>query len=138
MAKCSYEQKPFRREVLQLRCSGNTITVHEYRSGKKNQCRIPGTTGSLGCAISEVVEARITQEALSLCTWICTCPGIAASSIIGMETMAAGQIWCKSRYDYQGGGSNLGGLISPFAGEMLRGKQIMRYSCRTPASLLQV
>ena len=63
MVKCSYEQKPFRREVM--RTYGANVTPSPSNTtqvGRKILEEFPGTTGSLGCAISEAVEAAVTQE----------------------------------------------------------------------------
>ena len=63
MVKCSYEQKPFRREVI--RTYGASIIPSPSDTtqvGRKILAEFPGTTGSLGCAISEAVEVAVTNE----------------------------------------------------------------------------
>ena len=68
MVKCSYEQKPFRREVM--RTYGASVTPSpsvETEVGRKILAEHPGTTGSLGCAISEAVEKAVTI--LSFCIY---------------------------------------------------------------------
>ena len=126
MVKCSYEQKPFRREVM--RTYGAKVTPSPSMTtnvGCKINEEFPGTTGSLGCAISEAVEAATTQEGYRYVLGSVLSQVLLHQSIIGLETKAA-----LDKYGIKadiiigcaGGGSNLGGLISPFAGEMLRGE----------------
>ena len=126
MVKCSYEQKPFRREVM--RTYGAQVTPSPSMTtavGRKINEEFPGTTGSLGCAISEAVEAATSQEGYRYVLGSVLSQVLLHQSIIGLETKAA-----LDKYGIKtdmiigcaGGGSNLGGLISPFAGEMLRGE----------------
>lgn len=138
MVKVSYEQKPFRREVM--RTYGAQVTPSP--SGTTNVGRrileeFPGTGGSLGCAISEAVEAATGMEGYRYVLGSVLSQVLLHQSIIGEETMAA-----LKKYDIKpdiiigcaGGGSNLGGLISPFAGEMLRGEADYRIIAVEPAS----
>ena len=126
MVKCSYEQKPHRREVM--RTYGAKVTPSpsmETEIGRKINEEFPGTTGSLGCAISEAVEAATTQEGYRYVLGSVLAQVLLHQSVIGLETKAA-----LDKYGVKadivigcaGGGSNLGGLISPFVGEMLRGE----------------
>ncbi len=126
MVKCSYEQKPFRREVM--RTYGAQVTPSPSmltQVGRKINEEFPGTTGSLGCAISEAVEAAGSQEGYRYVLGSVLSQVMLHQSIIGLEAKAA-----LDKYGVKadiiigcaGGGSNLGGLISPFAGEMLRGE----------------
>ena len=138
MVKCSYEQKPFRREVM--RTYGGDVTPSPSMTtdvGRKINAEFPGTTGSLGCAISEAVEAAVktpnTRYLLgSVLNQVCL-----HQSIIGLETQAALKklgvkpdviIGCA------GGGSNLSGIIAPFMGEKLRGEADYRIIAVEPAS----
>ena len=138
MVKCSYEQKPFRREVM--RTYGGEVTPSPSMTtdvGRKINAEFPGTTGSLGCAISEAVEVAVktpnTRYLLgSVLNQVCL-----HQSIIGLETQAALKklgvkpdviIGCA------GGGSNLSGLIAPFMGEKLRGEADYRIIAVEPAS----
>ena len=138
MVKCSYEQKPFRREVM--RTYGADVTPSPSMTteiGRKINAEHPGTTGSLGCAISEAVEAQSKLPNAryllgSVLNQVCL-----HQSIIGLETQAALQklgerpdviIGCA------GGGSNLAGLIAPFMGEKLRGEADYRFIAVEPAS----
>ena len=126
MVKCSYEQKPFRREVM--RTYGANVTPspsNKTAVGRKILAEHPGTSGSLGCAISEAVEAATSKEGYRYVLGSVLSQVLLHQTIIGLETKAA-----LDKYDIKpdiiigcaGGGSNLGGLISPFVGEMLRGK----------------
>ena len=138
MVKCSYEQKPFRRELM--RTYGADVTPSPSLStevGRKINAEHPGTTGSLGCAISEAVEAAATLPNAryllgSVLNQVCL-----HQSIIGLETQTALRklgvepdviIGCA------GGGSNLAGLIAPFMGEKLRGEKDYRFLAVEPAS----
>ena len=126
MVKCSYEQKPFRREVM--RTYGAQVTPSPSMTtevGRKINEEFPGTTGSLGCAISEAVEAATCQEGYRYVLGSVLSQVLLHQSIIGLETKAALDkygIKADMIIGCAGGGSNLGGLISPFAGEMLRGE----------------
>ena len=138
MVKVSYEQKPFRREVM--RTYGASVTPSpsmETEIGKKINAEHPGTTGSLGCAISEAVEAATTQEGYRYVLGSVLNQVLLHQSIIGLEAHTA----CK-KYGIEpdiiigcaGGGSNLGGLIAPFMGEKLRGEKDYRIIAVEPAS----
>ena len=138
MVKCSYEQKPFRREVM--RTYGASVTPSpsmETEVGRQILAEHPGTTGSLGCAISEAVEAAATNESYRYVLGSVLNQVLLHQSIIGLETKIA-----LDKYGVvpdiiigcAGGGSNLGGLISPFMGEMLRGERNYRFIAVEPAS----
>ena len=139
MVKCSYEQKPFRREVM--RTYGEDVTPSPSNTtnvGRAILEQFPGTTGSLGCAISEAVEAAVSSGGKyryvlgSVLSQV-----LLHQSVIGLETKAA-----LDKYGITpdiiigcaGGGSNLGGLISPFMGEKLRGEKDYRFIAVEPAS----
>ncbi|MBQ8507971.1 MAG: TrpB-like pyridoxal phosphate-dependent enzyme [Clostridia bacterium] len=138
MVKCSYEQKPFRREVM--RTYGASITPSpsmETEVGRKILSEHPGTTGSLGCAISEAVEKAVTSEGYRYVLGSVLNQVLLHQSVIGLETKAA-----LDKYGIvpdliigcAGGGSNLGGLIAPFMGEKLRGEKDYRIIAVEPAS----
>jgi tryptophan synthase beta chain len=138
MVKVSYEQKPFRREVM--RTYGATVTPSPSTTteiGRKILAEHPGTTGSLGCAISEAVEAEASQEGYRYVLGSVLNQVLLHQTVIGLETKAA-----LDKYGITpdiiigcaGGGSNLGGLISPFAGEMVRGEKNYRIIAVEPAS----
>lgn len=138
MVKCSYEQKPFRREVM--RTYGAQVTPSPSMNteiGKKINAEFPGTTGSLGCAISEAVEAAVSQEGYRYVLGSVLSQVLLHQSIIGLEAKAALDkygIKADMIIGCAGGGSNLGGLISPFAGEMLRGEAKYDIIAVEPAS----
>ncbi len=138
MVKCSYEQKPFRREVM--RTYGASVTPSPSMTtkiGKQINAEHPCTTGSLGCAISEAVEAATTTPGYRYVLGSVLNQVLLHQSIIGLEAQTAFKklgekpdviIGCA------GGGSNLGGLIAPFMGEQLRGEAQYRFVAVEPAS----
>ena len=138
MVKCSYEQKPFRREVM--RTYGANVTPSPSTTtevGRRILAEHPGTTGSLGCAISEAVEVAVGTEGYRYVLGSVLAQVLLHQSIIGLETKTAFEklgvkpdiiIGCA------GGGSNLGGLISPFMGEKLRGENDYKFIAIEPAS----
>ena len=138
MVKVSYEQKPFRREVM--RTYGATVTPSPSMNtevGRKINAEFPGTTGSLGCAISEAVEAAMSQEGYRYVLGSVLSQVLLHHSVIGLETISALKkygIKADTIIGCAGGGSNLGGLISPFAGEMLRGEADYEIIAVEPAS----
>lgn len=138
MVKCSYEQKPFRREVM--RTYGASVTPSPSMTteiGKKINADFPGTTGSLGCAISEAVEAAVKQEGYRYVLGSVLNQVLLHQSVIGLETKAAlDKLGVKADLiiGCAGGGSNLGGLISPFMGEKLRGEADYDILAVEPAS----
>ena len=138
MVKCSYEQKPFRRDLM--RTYGADVTPSPSMTteiGKRINEEHPGTSGSLGCAISEAVERAMTMPNAkyllgSVLNQVCL-----HQSVIGLETQAAMRklgvkpdviIGCA------GGGSNVMGLIAPFMGEKLRGEADYRFIAVEPSS----
>ncbi len=138
MVKCSYEQKPFRREVM--RTYGAKVTPSPSMNtqvGRQINSDFPGTTGSLGCAISEAVEAATSQEGYRYVLGSVLSQVLLHQSIIGLETKAA-----LDKYEVKpdiiigcaGGGSNLGGLIAPFVGQKLRGEADYQIIAVEPAS----
>ena len=138
MVKCSYEQKPFRREVMKVYGANVTPSPSETTQvGKKILAEFPGTTGSLGCAISEAVEAAASREGYRYVLGSVLNQVLLHQSVIGLEAKAA-----LDKYGVKpdivigcaGGGSNLGGLIAPFMGEKLRGEADYRIVAVEPAS----
>ena len=138
MVKISYEQKPFRREVM--RTYGASVTPSpsmETEVGRRILAEYPGTTGSLGCAISEAVEVATTNPGYRYVLGSVLNQVLLYQSVIGLETKAA-----LNKYGVKpdiiigcaGGGSNLGGLIAPFMGEKLRGEADYRFIAVEPAS----
>ena len=138
MVKVSYEQKPFRREVM--RTYGASVTPSpsmETEVGRKILAEFPGTTGSLGCAISEAVEVAVKNPGYRYVLGSVLNQVLLHQSIIGLEAKAAfDKIGVKPDMiiGCAGGGSNLGGLISPFMGEKLRGEADYQIIAVEPAS----
>lgn len=138
MVKCSYEQKPFRREVM--RTYGASITPSPSNTtnvGRKILAEHPDTTGSLGCAISEAVEAAVTSEGYRYVLGSVLNQVLLHQTVIGLETQAALKkygIKADMIIGCAGGGSNLGGLATPFIGEMLRGEADYQIIAVEPAS----
>ena len=138
MVKCSYEQKPFRREVM--RTYGAQVTPSPSNTtevGRKILADNPGCTGSLGCAISEAVESAVTHEGYRYVLGSVLNQVLLHQSVIGLETKTA-----MDKYGIKpdiiigcaGGGSNLGGLIAPFMGAQLRGEAQYQFIAVEPAS----
>ena len=138
MVKCSYEQKPFRREVM--RTYGADVTPSPSMTtevGKKINAEFPGTTGSLGCAISEAVEAATTREGYRYVLGSVLNQVLLHQSIIGLETKTALDkygITADIIIGCAGGGSNLGGLIAPFMVEKMQGKKDYQIIAVEPSS----
>lgn len=138
MVKCSYEQKPFRREVMRTYGANVTPSPSDTTAvGRKILAEFPGTTGSLGCAISEAVEAATSMEGYRYVLGSVLSQVLLHQTIIGLETKTA-----MDKYGIKpdiiigcaGGGSNLGGLISPFVGEKIKGNADYRIIAVEPAS----
>ena len=138
MVKVSYEQKPFRREVMRTYGASVTPSPSEATQvGRKILEAHPGTTGSLGCAISEAVEVATSTPGYRYVLGSVLNQVLLHQSVIGLETKAA-----LDKYGIKpdviigcaGGGSNLGGLISPFMGEKIQGKADYRFIAVEPAS----
>ncbi len=138
MVKCSYEQKPFRREVM--RTYGADVTPSpsmETEVGRKMNAEFPDTTGSLGCAISEAVEVATHTDGYRYVLGSVLNQVLLHQSVIGQETKTA-----LDKYGIvpdiiigcAGGGSNLGGLIAPFVGEKIRGEKDYQIIAVEPAS----
>ena len=138
MVKVSYEQKPFRREVMRVYGASVTPSPSDTTQvGRKILAEHPGTTGSLGCAISEAVEVAVTNPGYRYVLGSVLNQVLLHQSVIGLETKAA-----LDKYGVKpdmiigcaGGGSNLGGLIAPFMGEKLRGEADYQIIAVEPAS----
>ena len=138
MVKCSYEQKPFRREVMKVYGASVTPSPSDTTEvGRRILAEFPGTTGSLGCAISEAVEAAVSNPGYRYVLGSVLNQVLLHQSVIGLEAKAA-----LDKYGVRpdviigcaGGGSNLGGLIAPFMGEKLRGEADYRIVAVEPAS----
>ena len=138
MVKVSYEQKPFRREVMRVYGASVTPSPSDTTEvGRKILAEHPGTGGSLGCAISEAVEVATKNPGYRYVLGSVLNQVLLHQSVIGLETKAA-----LDKYGVKpdiiigcaGGGSNLGGLIAPFMGEKLRGEADYQIIAVEPAS----
>ncbi len=138
MVKVSYEQKPFRREVMRTYGASVTPSPSETTEiGRKILAEHPGTGGSLGCAVSEAVECAVSNDGYRYVLGSVLNQVLLHQTVIGLETQTA-----LKKYGVKpdiiigcaGGGSNLGGLISPFVGEKLRGEADYRFIAVEPAS----
>ncbi len=138
MVKVSYEQKPFRREVMRTYGASVTPSPSNHTAvGRKILEEHPNTDGSLGCAISEAVEVATTNDGYRYVLGSVLNQVLLHQSVIGLETKAA-----MDKYGIKpdiiigcaGGGSNLGGLISPFMGENLKGLANYDFIAVEPAS----
>ncbi len=138
MVKVSYEQKPFRREVMRTYGASVVPSPSDTTAvGRKILYDHPGTSGSLGCAISEAVEVAVNTPGYRYVLGSVLNQVLLHQSIIGLETITA-----LKKYNIKpdiviacaGGGSNLGGLISPFVGEKLRGEADYRIIAVEPES----
>ena len=138
MVKVSYEQKPFRREVMNTYGASITPSPSDTTEvGRKILAEHPGTTGSLGCAISEAVESAVSRDGYRYVLGSVLNQVLLHQTVVGLETKTA-----LDKYGVKpdiiigcaGGGSNLGGLISPFVGEMLRGENDYQIIAVEPAS----
>ena len=126
MVKCSYEQKPFRKSIIEtfgadIIPSPSTTT----NIGRAILEKHPGTTGSLGCAISEAVEVATSTEGYRYVLGSVLNQVLLHQSIIGEETKL--QMEMVDEYPdivigCAGGGSNLGGFMSAFMRDKLQGK----------------
>ncbi len=138
MVKVSYETKPFRREVMRTYGASVTPSPSETTdAGRRILKAHPGTTGSLGCAISEAVETATSLDGYRYVLGSVLNQVLLHQSIIGVETKAALDKYGEKAdiiIGCAGGGSNLGGLISPFMGEKLRGEADYRFIAVEPTS----
>ncbi len=138
MVKCSYEQKPFRREVMRTYGASITPSPSETTNvGRKILKEFPGTSGSLGCAISEAVEASSTNEGYRYVLGSVLNQVLLHQSVIGLETKTALDKYGEKAdivIGCAGGGSNLGGLIAPFMVEKLQGKADYKFIAVEPSS----
>ena len=138
MVKGSYEQKPFRRDVMTTYGASVTPSPSDTTEvGRRILEAFPDTAGSLGCAISEAVEAAVTQEGYRYVLGSVLNQVLLHQSIIGLEAHKAFSKIGESPdiiIGCTGGGSNLGGLIAPFMGEKLRGEKDYRFIAAEPAS----
>ncbi len=140
MVKVSFEQKPFRRNVMNVYgasviASPSTTTEAGRRILKEH----PDTLGSLGCAISEAVEAAVSdpEHKTRYVLGSVLDQVLLHQSVIGLETKTALEKIGRTPdiiVGCAGGGSNLGGLIAPFMADKLQGKSNPQIIAVEPAS----
>ncbi|WP_195269052.1 TrpB-like pyridoxal phosphate-dependent enzyme [Eubacterium sp. 1001713B170207_170306_E7] len=138
MVKVSYEQKPFRKAVMQV-FDGKVVPSPSETTdiGRKILAENPGTSGSLGCAISEAVETAVKTEGCRYVLGSVLNQVLLHQSVIGLESKKAMEIlgeYPDVVIGCAGGGSNLGGLIAPFMQDKLTGKADPRIIAVEPAS----
>lgn len=138
MVKVSYEQKPFRKAVMET-FDGHVIASPSMTTnvGRKILAENPNTTGSLGCAISEAVEKAVSTEGCRYVLGSVLNQVLLHQSIIGLESKTAMEMldeYPDVVVGCAGGGSNLGGLIAPFMQDKLTGKANPRFVAVEPAS----
>jgi len=138
MVKVSYEQKPYRKAVMETYGAKIFASPSDTTEiGRKILAEFPETTGSLGCAISEAVEAALTNEGYRYVLGSVLNQVLIHQSVIGLEAKAA-----MLKYDEYpdivigsaGGGSNLGGLMAPFMEDKLAGRRAPYFIAVEPAS----
>ena len=138
MVKVSYEQKPFRREVMRTYGADVTPSPSDTTDvGRQILAEHPGTTGSLGCAISEAVETAVKSEGYRYVLGSVLSQVLLHQSVIGLEAKAAMEKYGISPdiiVGCAGGGSNLGGLIAPFMTDKIRGIKDYQIIAVEPAS----
>jgi tryptophan synthase beta chain len=138
MVKCSYEQKPFRKSIIQtFDASIIPSPSNTTEAGRKILAENPNTGGSLGCAISEAVEKAVTTEGCRYVLGSVLNQVLLHQSIIGLETKTALELldeYPDIVIGCAGGGSNLGGLIAPFMQDKLLGRANPRIVAVEPAS----
>ena len=138
MVKVSYQQKPFRREILRTYGAAVTPSPSDTTAvGRALLAEHPDTTGSLGCAISEAVEDALNRPGYRYVLGSVLNQVLLHQSVIGLEAKTAMDLYGIKPdliIGCAGGGSNLGGLIAPFMGERLQGKSKCRFLAVEPAS----
>lgn len=138
MVKCSYEQKPFRKAVMQTFDADVVPSPSDTTEvGRKILAENPNTTGSLGCAISEAVEKAVTTEGCRYVLGSVLNQVLLHQSVIGLEAKTAMEIlgeYPDIVVGCAGGGSNLGGLIAPFMRDKIVDGKDIRIVAVEPAS----
>ena len=139
MVKCSYEQKPFRKAVMGVFDAKVTPSPsNTTQAGRQILAENPNTTGSLGCAISEAVEAAVSSGGSKRYVLGSVLNQVLLhQSIIGLESKLAMDLlgeYPDVVVGCAGGGSNLGGLIAPFMADKLKGLKNPRIVAVEPAS----
>lgn len=138
MVKTSYEQKPFRKAIMEtFGASVHASPTNLTEAGRKLLAENPDNPGSLGCAISEAVEKAVTGDNIKYVLGSVLNQVLLHQSIIGLESEKAMEVlgeYPDVVIGCAGGGSNLGGLIAPFARDKILGKADPRLVAIEPSA----
>ena len=138
MVRCSYEQKPQRRTLMQVYGAKVIPSPSDTTEvGRKMLAEFPDSSGSLGTAISEAVEVAVKGSGTRYVLGSVLNQVVLHQSVIGLESKTA-----MEKYDVYpdmvigcaGGGSNLGGLMAPFMRDKLQGKESPYFIAVEPMS----
>jgi tryptophan synthase beta chain len=138
MVKASFNQKPFRKAIMQT--FGASVVAspsNTTNAGRAILADNPDNPGSLGCAISEAVERAVSGDNVKYVLGSVLNQVLLHQSIVGLESAKAMELldeYPDVVVGCAGGGSNLGGLIAPFAKDKLQGKANPRLVAIEPAS----
>jgi len=138
MVKCSSQQKPYRKAIIEN--FGATVIPSPSattNAGRTILAEDPKNSGSLGCAISEAVEAAVTTPGYRYVLGSVLNQVLLHQSVIGLESEAAMNMigeYPDVIIGCAGGGSNLGGLVAPFMRDKIKGKNNIRFIAVEPAS----
>jgi len=126
MVKVSYEQKPYRKAMMQT--FGAQVTAspsEETECGRAILAKDPKCNGSLGIAISEAVELAVQDPQTKYALGSVLNHVLMHQTIVGIETMQKFKLagdWPDVIVACTGGGSNFAGIAFPFIGSKLRGE----------------
>lgn len=138
MVKGSMQQKPYRKTVMETYGAGVIGSPSDSTEvGRKILAENPDTSGSLGCAISEAIEVSLGKESCRYVLGSVLNHVLLHQSIVGLEAKAALDLlgeYPDIVIGCAGGGSNLGGLMSPFIKDKLLGKTSTEFIAIEPAS----
>ena len=138
MVRVSFDQKPYRRAMMEsygARCVASPS--NETQSGRAVLEKTPDSTGSLGIAISEAVEAAAGRDDTKYALGSVLNHVLLHQTVVGQEAIE--QMTMAGNYPdilvgCTGGGSNFAGLVLPFLGEQLRGGPKLRIVAVEPAA----
>ena len=127
MVKCSYEQKPYRRILMEtwgaeVFPSPTTLT----NAGRETLKKDPQTSGSLGISISEAVEDAATHDNTNYALGSVLNHVVLHQTVIGLELKKQFEILGKYPdilCGCVGGGSNFSGTAFPFVHDKIIGKK---------------
>ena len=138
MVKISYQQKPYRKDVMETFGAKVIPSPSETtQAGRGILSQYPNSGGSLGCAISEAIEAAVTNEGSRYVLGSVLNQVLLHQSIIGLEAKKALEIlgeYPDMIIGCAGGGSNMGGLMAPFMQDKILGKANPCFIAVEPAS----